>query len=945
MTNLKRSTVSYRPFQGQAILQDGLLAVSRPGGEVQQALAGSLFGAADILGRKADREAQGRIEDAVDATRSAKLSVDIQGGDRGPDTVVPRESQTIETTDLMPKKNVAAPQNVRAVIANAAARHGVPLSAMIKTAQLESSFDPSRKNPASSAGGLYQQIDDNAAQYGVKNRFDPAQSADGAARFMRDNLNYLKSKLGRQPTDGELYLAHQQGPAGAVALLRDPNVSAASVVGARRVKLNGGSVDMTAGEFAALWTKKAGDAPAGEGFGAMPEVDLGGDGFDIVQGERSPLEISVEGDAPTLSPYNTSNGRAYNRAVSNAYSSRLQDEMLSATDELAAKYADDPAGMREAFELLKDRQLTEHVPDSVKADYEVAFSRITRRQLKGAQTAYEKKLKVADESEWLSNGTRFEESLGQAQIGLEAGDDDGMTAIAGHAQRMKQHWREGVAKGFVTPRQAREAAQRLDSDVAAQWYVAQAKDARPDDIDALRGTLEADYAAGKLKGVDARGWTKIDTALKRQAAVVRQDEAAASAKLGKIADGVLDRAALGYEIAPEEINAMRGAAGKVDGGDDIVSATLDVLDVGQLLRNEPVGAAEEKLQKMKDLFGKTPTTEEALLIDKAETLVKKSREALSTDLLGYAERSGVIENPGSLSDVKTAEDMQALIDLRVQNAAAAATHFGVAEQYFRPGEVKALEDMVMADPDAGAAMAASILTGSGDKVGAVLKEFGNTAPVLAGAGAILAGGGDAVAARDAIAGAGKDAEGKAYSEKGWQVRKDRALGGTGLALIFQQDDERRVISTAERIARKRIADAGLEPDSDEAMMVMDRAVNEAAGAVYDKGGQWGGFAEYDPGMWQTAQKVAVPNSIRADRLGDVIDVLQADDFAVQPQGGVDRLQELWPVLTAGGYVFVDFDGDGAPVPLGGVDGKPFVLNLGAMGAKLGARVPGAFRGY
>jgi hypothetical protein len=475
--------------------------------------------------------------------------------------------------------------------------------------------------------------------------------------------------------------------------------------------------------------------------------------------------------------------------------------------------------------------------------------------------------------------------------------------------------------------------------------VAQAKDAKPDDIDALRGTLEADYAAGKLKGVDARGWTKIDTALKRQAAVVRQDEAAASAKLGKIADSVLDRAALGYEIAPEEINAMRGAAGAVEGGDDIVSATLDVLDVGQLLRNEPVGAAEEKLQKMKDRFGKTPTTAEALLIDKAETLVKKSREALSTDLLGYAERSGVIENPGSLADVKTADDMQALIDLRVQNAAAAATHFGVGEQYFRPGEVKALETMVMADPDAGAAMAASILTGSGDKVGAVLKEFGNTAPVLAGAGAILAGGGDAVAARDAIAGAGKDAEGKAYPEKGWQVRKDRALGNTGLALIFQQDDEKRVVATAERIARKRIADAGLEPESDEAMAIVDRAVNEAAGAVYDKAVQWGGFATYDPGFWQTEQKVAVPNSIRADRLGDVIDVLQPTDFAVQPQGGVDRLQELWPVLTAGGYVFVDFDGDGNPVPLAGDDGKPFVLNLGAMGAKLGARVPGAFRGY
>ena len=943
MPNLKRSTVGYRVFEGQAILQDGLLAVARPNGAAAQAVANNLFAAADVFERDAKRIANNRIEDAVIAQRGKPPRVDIQGGDRGPDVVT--GGSTIETTDLMPQAAPAGPQNVKAVIAKAAARYGVPLSAMLKTASIESKFNPKAKNPTSSAGGLYQQIDENAAQYGVRDRFDPAQSADGAARFMRDNKAYLTARLGRSPTDGELYLAHQQGPGGAVKLLANPNARAVDVVGARRVKLNGGRLDMSAGEFAALWTSKAGDATAGDGLGAMPEVDLGGDGFDVVPGERSALDITVQGQAPALTGRNTEFGRAYDRAVSNAYSAQLQDAMLSATDELATKYADDPAGLREAFEMLKDRQLGEHVKPEIRADYEEAYGRITRKHLKDVQGAYEKKLRDADESEWLSNGTRFEESLGRAQVGLEAGDDDGMTAIAGHAQRMKQHWREGVARGFVTPRQAREAAQRLDSDVAAQWYVAQARDAKPDDVDALRSTLEADYAAGKLKGVDARGWAKIDTALKRQAATARQDEAAASAKLGKIADGVLDRAALGYEIAPEEINAMRGAAGAVEGGDEIVSATLDVLEVGQLLRNEPVGAAEEKLQKMKDLFGKTPTTAQAILLGKAEALVQKSREAMATDLLGFAERSGVIENPGSLADVKTAEDMQQLIDLRVQNAAAAATHFGVAEQYFRPGEVKALESMVMADPDAGAAMAASILTGSGNKVGAVLKEFGNTAPVLAGAGAILAGGGDAVAARDAIAGAGKDAEGKAYSEKGWQQRKDRALSNTGLALIFQRDDERRVVSTAERIARKRIADAGLDPESDEAMAIVDRAVNEAAGAVFDKDGQWGGFADYDPGMWQSEQKVAVPNSMRADRLGDVIDVLQPGDFAVQPQGGVERLQELWPVLTADGYVFVDFDSEGNTVPLAGVDGKPFVLNLGSMGAKLGARVPGAFRGY
>lgn len=134
--------------------------------------------------------------------------------------------------------------------------YGLPVGYLERTAMIESSGNPSAKNPSSSAGGLFQQIDSNAKQYGVRNRFNPLQSTIGAAKFARDNFRTLKRALGRDPNAAELYLAHQQGGAGAARLLTNQTAKAVDIVGERAVTLNGGTPDMTAGQFANIWISK-----------------------------------------------------------------------------------------------------------------------------------------------------------------------------------------------------------------------------------------------------------------------------------------------------------------------------------------------------------------------------------------------------------------------------------------------------------------------------------------------------------------------------------------------------------------------------------------------------------------------------------------------------------------------------------------------------------------
>lgn len=135
-------------------------------------------------------------------------------------------------------------------IIDAARRYNIQPEYLVRIANIESGGVPTAKSKLSSASGLFQFTKDTAKDYGLQNPFDPAQSADAAARFTRDNINYLKSKLGRDPTPAETYLAHQQGRQGAVNLLLHPDRRADQVINPAAITNNKGLLDMTAGEFA-----------------------------------------------------------------------------------------------------------------------------------------------------------------------------------------------------------------------------------------------------------------------------------------------------------------------------------------------------------------------------------------------------------------------------------------------------------------------------------------------------------------------------------------------------------------------------------------------------------------------------------------------------------------------------------------------------------------------
>ena len=149
--------------------------------------------------------------------------------------------------------NRPASQSVSDAIQDAADATGASFEYMLATAQAESGLNPQAAASNSSARGLYQFIDQTwlatlkrsgaglgyskyadaivqtgPGRYDVPDpilrrdvlalRDDPVANAAMAGVLTRDNAARLASRLGRAPSDGELYIAHVLGSAGAAKL-------------------------------------------------------------------------------------------------------------------------------------------------------------------------------------------------------------------------------------------------------------------------------------------------------------------------------------------------------------------------------------------------------------------------------------------------------------------------------------------------------------------------------------------------------------------------------------------------------------------------------------------------------------------------------------------------------------------------------------------------------
>ncbi len=207
--------------------------------------------------------------------------------------------------------------DVRGAISRAAQRTGVDFGYLFNQAKSESGLNPNAQAQGSSAGGLFQFIDQSwlgaVKTYGAKHglgwaanaiqrKADGRWSVDGsmreavfalrnqpeasslmAAEFASDNAQGLQASLGRAPTGTDLYFAHFLGLEGATKFLKaadsNPDATAASLF-PREARSNRGIFYEAAGSARSL----------GEVYALMGRK-IGADGSAPV---NAPLPLSTD---------------------------------------------------------------------------------------------------------------------------------------------------------------------------------------------------------------------------------------------------------------------------------------------------------------------------------------------------------------------------------------------------------------------------------------------------------------------------------------------------------------------------------------------------------------------------------------------------------------------------------------------------------------------------
>lgn len=209
-----------------------------------------------------------------------------------------------EPAAIMRATSVSGAGLIEGAIRQASERVGVDFDFLMRTAQRESALNPAARARTSSASGLFQFIEStwlatlhrHGASHGYGRyaslierasdggyrvadgrrrevldlRFDPQAASLMAAELASDSAAYLRGRIGRDPTGGELYAAHFLGPAGAARLIQahesSPGVSAAAIfpqpAAANRSIFYRDGRPATVAEVYANLTRTGGGAPA-----------------------------------------------------------------------------------------------------------------------------------------------------------------------------------------------------------------------------------------------------------------------------------------------------------------------------------------------------------------------------------------------------------------------------------------------------------------------------------------------------------------------------------------------------------------------------------------------------------------------------------------------------------------------------------------------------------
>lgn len=276
---------------------------------------------------------------------------------------------------------------VESAIQRASSATGVDFTFLMGTAKRESGFNPVAKARTSSASGLFQFVDQtwlstlkkHGSKYGYARyadlitqgsdgryrvdgdearkavlglKTDPHAAALMAGELTSDHASYLRGRVGRSPTAGELYAAHFLGPSGSARLIEaataSPGANAAAMfpdaAQANRSIFYKDGRAATVGEVYANLTKTAGAGHVDPGPSApVVESDQGflqyasGRRLERIRQQEAVVDLILRGSQDVGNPFGGSDSSSMGggqRLASSMFSAEMLRVLADANDKV-----------------------------------------------------------------------------------------------------------------------------------------------------------------------------------------------------------------------------------------------------------------------------------------------------------------------------------------------------------------------------------------------------------------------------------------------------------------------------------------------------------------------------------------------------------------------------------------------------------------------------------
>lgn len=693
------------------------------------------------------------------------------------------------------------------------------------------------------------------------------------------------------------------------------------------------------------------------------------DEFAVAEGERAGR---TAGQDPDFQPSGsmTLRGRAHDRAAIDSYMDNLQANLRMDMAQVYEEFSTLPAGEQVPTRLAGMMQ-------ELRGQYDGRVFDEIRGPFEKQWSAWETSYRKASVDQWhnrqLDEARANTVGLVQASqtasaraILLNPNDEATEALLANERAEREATLNAAVQRGDLSPTQAQAMAS--SSAREDQLLLERARIGQLDSFEAIEAYDQAfrdRLESGTLDLLQQDGIIAVQGALDARRNALRTEGERLGNRAKVTLDDIIKRASDGLEIPSDELAAARSQALDLPNGEQVVA----VADTKLLIAHGSRGRSPEQIDQIADMIRRQHADsgapgEAAEIIRFTQDLARSKRTALGTDMIGVAERDGLIAaTPLTIGAPEFGEQMRE----RISAARAAASTYERRVQFLRPDEKEQFAALAQAGGNEALSLAEQIVASAGADAPAILREVGGDAPMLAGAGQILVNGGSRQAARDLF-----EAQ-QLKAIPGQSVRKiaptdDYAVRSKEIGTAFREhiEDGQRVISTGLEIAAVRMERAGADTMGSDAQDIYKRALQEAAGARFVEDRQFGGVGPYRPmGFWHDTYRVVVPPGVQADRFGDLIRMINDDDIAELSSVPMDELAVLpgqpstvdgtpfmardlhraTPVATSGGYRFVMGDpADSPPRYITTQDGQPFLLRWDDVEPMLRNRMPDAFLG-